>query len=82
MTAYDAVYLALAEALALPLITCDAKLASSAGHEAEIELVAVQDARESGLSTSQKDERRLRDFGSPGSGIVPDRLPRAIREKK
>jgi predicted nucleic acid-binding protein len=39
VTAYDAIYLALAEALALPLITCDAKLASSAGHEAEIELV-------------------------------------------
>lgn len=38
-TAYDASYLALAEALALPLYTCDAKLAAR-GHAAEIRLVS------------------------------------------
>ena len=39
VTAYDAAYLALAEALDAPLVTRDAKLASSAGHRARIELV-------------------------------------------
>jgi predicted nucleic acid-binding protein len=39
VTAYDAAYLALAEALAAPLVTRDAKLASAAGHQARIELV-------------------------------------------
>lgn len=38
-TAYDAVYLALAEALRAPLITLDEKLANSAGHRARVELV-------------------------------------------
>ncbi len=42
MTAYDAAYVALAEALAVPLITCDARLASAPGHSAEIELVTAQ----------------------------------------
>jgi predicted nucleic acid-binding protein len=37
-TAYAASYLALAEALKVPLITCDAKLATR-GHSAEIHLV-------------------------------------------
>jgi predicted nucleic acid-binding protein len=40
LTAYDAVYVALAEALDAPLLTCDAKLAGARGHEAKIELVA------------------------------------------
>jgi predicted nucleic acid-binding protein len=39
VTAYDAAYVALAEALAAPLVTRDAKLASAAGHKARIELV-------------------------------------------
>ena len=39
VTAYDAAYVALAEALAAPLLTRDAKLASSTGHDARIELI-------------------------------------------
>jgi predicted nucleic acid-binding protein len=38
VTAYDATFIALAEALAAPLITCDARLASAPGHSAQIEL--------------------------------------------
>ncbi len=37
-TAYDAVYLALAEALAAPLLTLDRRLAASPGHRAVVEL--------------------------------------------
>jgi predicted nucleic acid-binding protein len=39
VTAYDAAYLALAEALAAPLVTRDAKLTSATGHQARIELI-------------------------------------------
>ncbi len=39
-TAYDAAYIALAEALVVPLVTMDARLARSHGHAAEIELFA------------------------------------------
>lgn len=39
LTAYDAAYVALAEALAAPLITCDSKLANARGNRALIELV-------------------------------------------
>jgi predicted nucleic acid-binding protein len=39
VTAYDAAYVALAEALAAPLVTRDAKLASATGHQARIELM-------------------------------------------
>lgn len=39
VTAYDAAYIALAEALDGTLVTRDAKLASAAGHRARIELV-------------------------------------------
>jgi predicted nucleic acid-binding protein len=38
---YDAAFVALAETLAAPLITCDARLAAAAGHNARIELFAV-----------------------------------------
>lgn len=39
LTAYDAAYVALAEALEAPLVTCDRKLARAGGHSAQIELV-------------------------------------------
>jgi predicted nucleic acid-binding protein len=37
LTSYDATYIALAEALAAPLVTCDGRLARSPGHRAAIE---------------------------------------------
>lgn len=37
-SAYDASYVALAELLPAPLVTCDARLARSTGHRATIEL--------------------------------------------
>jgi predicted nucleic acid-binding protein len=39
LTAYDAVYVALAEVLDAPLLTCDAKIASAPGHSAKVEVV-------------------------------------------
>ena len=39
VTAYDAAYLALAESLPAPLITCDARLATAPGHRVTIELL-------------------------------------------
>ena len=39
LTAYDATYVALAEALDAPLVTRDRRLAGAAGHGAEIELL-------------------------------------------
>jgi predicted nucleic acid-binding protein len=39
MTGYDGAYVALAEALPAPLLTCDAKLARAHGHRAAIELI-------------------------------------------
>jgi predicted nucleic acid-binding protein len=38
LTAYDAAYVALAEALDAPLVTRDARLAAAAGHGARVEL--------------------------------------------
>ncbi|MDZ4658254.1 MAG: type II toxin-antitoxin system VapC family toxin [Bythopirellula sp.] len=40
LTAYDATYVALAEALNVVLLTCDKKLANSIGHKATIEVIA------------------------------------------
>lgn len=39
LTAYDAMYVALAEALDAPLVTADAKVARAHGHRARVELV-------------------------------------------
>lgn len=39
MTAYDGVYVALAEALDAPLVTLDARLASAPGHGARIDAI-------------------------------------------
>jgi predicted nucleic acid-binding protein len=39
LTAYDAVYVALAEVLDAPLLTCDGKIASASGHSADVQVV-------------------------------------------
>ena len=39
LTAYDAAYVALAEVLKAPLITCDGKIASAHGHHARVEVM-------------------------------------------
>jgi len=39
VTAYDAAYVALAEALGAPLLTADEKLARSPGHKARVEVI-------------------------------------------
>jgi len=39
LTAYDASYVALAEALDAPIFTCDRKIASAPGHHAKVEVV-------------------------------------------
>lgn len=41
LSAYDAAYVALAEALAAPILTCDDKLARAHGHSAKIEIVPM-----------------------------------------
>jgi predicted nucleic acid-binding protein len=38
LTAYDAAFVALAEALTVPLVTCDARLATAAVHQADVEV--------------------------------------------
>jgi len=40
LTAYDAAYIALAEVLHAPLVTCDRALASAPGHRAIVEVIA------------------------------------------
>ena len=42
MTAYDGSYVALAEALDAPLLTCDGRLARASGHHARIELIEAR----------------------------------------
>ena len=39
VTAYDAMYIALGEALDAPIVTCDAPLAKAPGHRAHIEVI-------------------------------------------
>ena len=39
LTAYDAVYVALAEVLEVPLLTCDANIARAPGHKARVDVV-------------------------------------------
>ncbi len=39
VTAYDGVYIALAEALNAPIVTCDTPLAKAPGHRAHIEVI-------------------------------------------
>ncbi len=39
LSAYDAAYIALAEALDAPLVTCDARLAGAHGHRARVEVL-------------------------------------------
>lgn len=39
VTAYDAMYVALAEALEAPIVTCDTPLAKAPGHRARIEAI-------------------------------------------
>lgn len=39
LTAYDAVYVVLAESLDAPLVTCDARLARARAHRARVEVI-------------------------------------------
>jgi predicted nucleic acid-binding protein len=39
LSAYDAMYVALAEAIDAPLVTCDRPLAQASGHRARIEMI-------------------------------------------
>ncbi len=41
LSAYDATFIALAEALEVPLVTCDARMAAAPGHQARIEVFAA-----------------------------------------
>jgi predicted nucleic acid-binding protein len=39
LTAYDAIYVALAELLDAPLLTCDRRIASAPGHHANVDVI-------------------------------------------
>lgn len=39
LTAYDAIYVALAELLDAPLLTCDGRIASTPGHHANVDVI-------------------------------------------
>lgn len=41
LTAYDAAFVALSEALAVPLVTCDSRLVEAPGHQADIHLFSA-----------------------------------------
>ena len=43
LSAYDAAYIALAEALDAPLVTCDARMARAHGHSARVEVLSGQE---------------------------------------
>jgi predicted nucleic acid-binding protein len=45
LTAYDAAYVALAESLEVPLVTCDRRLSEAPGHAAQVELFGAGSAR-------------------------------------
>lgn len=45
LTAYDAVYIALAEILEAPLVTIDARLARTPGHSVTVEVIGQPDPR-------------------------------------
>jgi predicted nucleic acid-binding protein len=42
LSAYDAAFVALAELLDVPLVTCDGRVASASGHDAHVELFDVE----------------------------------------
>jgi predicted nucleic acid-binding protein len=39
LTSYDAMYVALAEAIAAPLVTCDGRLGVAPGHAAQVQII-------------------------------------------